>query len=390
MEQLGVFDSGIGGFDVVSKLKKHITADIVFLADHKNLPYGNKPEKEMKEILLNNLQWFKDKNINHVLLACNTASTYIDYLRLQFPDMIIDSIIEITANKFKTNKNLMILGTKRTVASKVYDQHLDYSADYLALSQLASLVEENNHDKIADYLKLKLNNIDQRKDLLLACTHYSIVKDLFKEILNNEIYDSIFATVDYYQDLKGSNNLEVYSSANIKILKDQLLDIFNYDVKVSPMYEDFKIVVVSDNHGHYQPIVKVLEDNPDVSAFIHCGDVELSPERLSDFYVVNGNNDFFHTYPKNLSLEIGRLKVYVTHGHEHARYRRLNNIYKDGLEYGADIIFYGHEHIFKEAWIDGVLLLNPGSLFYNRDNTERSYAIITVSKESYSVKRMNI
>lgn len=79
MQKLGVFDSGIGGFNVVNKLKQTVSADIVFLADHKNLPYGDKSEEKMKEILVENIQWFSNKNIKQVLIACNTASTYIDF-----------------------------------------------------------------------------------------------------------------------------------------------------------------------------------------------------------------------------------------------------------------------------------------------------------------------
>lgn len=390
MQKLGIFDSGIGGFNVVSELKKHISADIVFLADHKNLPYGDKSAELMQDILLKNIQWFKDKNINRVLLACNTASTYIDFLRSKFPEMIIDSIIEITAADFIDYKNLMILGTKRTVASKIYDRHLNSNAGYMALSQLANLVEQNDKVIIKKYLETKLDKINGDKDILLACTHYSIVSDLFEDILNRKVYDSIPSILNYYKDLKGNNELEVYTSGNIKVLRDQLSDIFNYSTIVKPMSENFKIVVVSDNHGRYEPISKVLEDNKDAAAFVHCGDVELDPELVSAFYVVNGNNDFYYTYDDNLVIQIGRLTVYATHGHEHPRYRRLNNIFKDSQEVKADIVLYGHEHIFKEAWIDDVLLLNPGSLFYNRDNTGNSYAVISVDKDKVKVKRINI
>ena len=390
MQKLGVFDSGIGGFNIVSELRKHTDINIVFLADHKNLPYGNKEDEELKAILLNNMQWFVDKKINHVLIACNTASTYIDYLRESFPQMKIDSIIEITAAQFIEDKPLMIFGTKKTVTSMVYNRHLKSDANYLALSDLASLVELNNQEVIKEYLEQQLKGIKLNQDFLLACTHYSIVKDLFESILNKEVYDSVLPTIKHYKDYRGEYHLEVYSSGNIKVLKDQLLDIFNYDVKVNPKDDEYKIVVVSDNHGRYAPISEVLADNKDASAFIHCGDVELEPELVSDFYAVSGNNDYFNNFPKHLILEIGRLRVYVTHGDEHMRYKRIDNIYKDGINLKADIICYGHEHVYEETWIDGLLLLNPGSLFYNRDNSAVSYAILTVTPDSYKVKRVNI
>lgn len=391
MQKLGVFDSGIGGFNVVSEMRKHLSTDIVFLADHKNLPYGNKPKQIMEEILVSNLQWFLDKDIKRVLIACNTASTYIDFLREKFPTMILDSIIEITANDLKEHQDLLILGTNRTVSSKVYDLHLNNNPSYLALPSLANLVEDNDDLATKDYLKKVLTPIKDKKSILLACTHYSIVMDLFKEVTSVKIYDSINAILAYYKDFKGNSELEVYSSANIKVLEDQLLDIFNYDVIVKPMQKDYRIVVVSDNHGEYEPILKVLKDNKDAAAFIHCGDVLLHPNLVKDFYVVKGNNDFGYDYDDyDLQLEIGRLKVDVTHGDKHPRSNRVYKLYSDLKASGSDILCFGHQHIYQEIYKGDKLILNPGSLYFNRDLSQTSYAIIYVTNNDIKVTRVNI
>ena len=140
MSTLGVFDSGLGGFNVVSHLRAHSDVDIVFLADHKNLPYGLKDDETLIKILKENIQWFKDKDINHVLIACNTASNFIDELRSSFKDMRIVSIIELTASQF-SDEELIIFGTNVTVKSKKYDELLNKNHQYHALSDLASLVE---------------------------------------------------------------------------------------------------------------------------------------------------------------------------------------------------------------------------------------------------------
>lgn len=388
MEVLGVFDSGIGGFNIVNELRKAMNLNIVFLADHQNLPYGNKGDEKLKAILLNNIQWFVDKNIKDILLACNTASVYIDYLRKQFPQVNIYSIVEITALKFNNN-NLMIFGTNKTVNSKIYDRHLTNKASYLALSDLAFLIEENNQEVIEKYLQEKLADIRHDQDFLLGCTHYSIYKDLFEKFLNKKVYDSVIPVVNFFKKFNSVNKLTVYSSGNVKILEDQLLKIFDYDLNVIPKNEEFKIVVVSDNHGLYSPLSKVLAAHKDASAFIHCGDVELDPNLVNSFYAVSGNNDYFYDFPKELLINIGHLKVYVTHGHEHMRYKRIENIYKVGKKYEADLICYGHEHIYQTTWFEKILLLNPGSLYYNRDQSPTSYAIVTVVKDGYKVERVN-
>lgn len=389
MEKLGVFDSGLGGFNVVANLRKNSDVDIVFLADHKNLPYGEKTDDELKTILLNNMQWFEDQGINHVLIACNTASAYVEYLRAHKPQMQIDSIIEITSKQLD-GEDLIIFGTSKTVENKKYDECLNQTHTYKALSQLASLVEENDEFAIMQYLKAELADIQQNQNYLLGCTHYSIVQEMFKELLPGVYFDSIEPVNNYYANLSGDNQLEIYSTGNIKLLSDQLLNIFDYKVNVLPHKRDFKIVLVSDNHGLYAPLLEVLEKHHDASVFIHCGDVELNDPIMNQFYTVNGNNDYLVRYVDNITLNIYDQVYYITHGHEYMRQGRLENLYNHGKLINARAVFYGHEHIFKESYIDEMLLLNPGSLFYNRDKMDPSYAIIEVSDEKLIVKRQGL
>ena len=48
---IGVFDSGVGGLAAIKELRKIARdADICFLADRKNAPYGTKSLEEIIEI----------------------------------------------------------------------------------------------------------------------------------------------------------------------------------------------------------------------------------------------------------------------------------------------------------------------------------------------------
>lgn len=387
MEKLGVFDSGLGGFNVVYNLRQHSNLDIVFLADHKNLPYGEKSSEQLKEILLKNMQWFDQKGINHVLIACNTASAYVEYLRDEMSHMQIDSIIEITSKQF-TDEDLVIFGTSKTVENKKYDELLNKEHDYVALSELATLVEANDEYVIEQYLKKVLKNIKRDQNFLLACTHYSICDDIFKRLLSGVYYDSIQPVIDYYENTEGSSTLEIYTSGNIKVLSDQIFKIFKYDYPVLPYLDNYKMVIVSDNHGLYDPIYNVLNNNQDASVFIHCGDVELNDSIMDRFYTVNGNNDYYVTYPNNITLDIYNLKFYITHSHEYMRHSRYFDLAEKAKQINADVVFYGHEHIYKELIIDDVVLLNPGSLFYNRDQSKTSYAIVHVNGNEIEIKHV--
>ena len=82
-----------------------------------------------------------------------------------------------------------------------------------------------------------------------------------------------------------------------------------------------KILIVSDTHKKNENYFKVLEmHHPDM--VIHCGDAEGSEYALSSaaecpVYIVLGNNDFFSNLPREITLDIGPYKVWVTHGHNY-------------------------------------------------------------------------
>lgn len=77
-----------------------------------------------------------------------------------------------------------------------------------------------------------------------------------------------------------------------------------------------KILIVSDTHKKNENYFKVLEmHHPDM--VIHCGDAEGSEYALSSaaecpVYIVLGNNDFFSDLPREITLDIGSYKVWVT------------------------------------------------------------------------------
>ena len=73
--KLGIFDSGIGGFTILKSLLKHRSdVKVLYLADNKRNPYGGKKDEELKKIAYEILNWFKDKDLDALLIACNTTN----------------------------------------------------------------------------------------------------------------------------------------------------------------------------------------------------------------------------------------------------------------------------------------------------------------------------
>lgn len=142
-----------------------------------------------------------------------------------------------------------------------------------------------------------------------------------------------------------------------------------------------KVLIVSDTHKKNENYFSVLgREKPDL--VIHCGDAEGSEYALTKaadcpVEIVLGNNDFFSELPRELMLDIGPYRVWVVHGHNYYVSMGNENLKREAVERGADIVFYGHTHRPVIDMDDDVIAVNPGSLSYPRQEGRRpSYAIM--------------
>ena len=72
---IGVMDSGVGGLTVLKQLQKVCpNENFLYFGDTKNLPYGEKTQEELIEIVKEIFDYFETQNVKAVVLACNTTS----------------------------------------------------------------------------------------------------------------------------------------------------------------------------------------------------------------------------------------------------------------------------------------------------------------------------
>ena len=150
-----------------------------------------------------------------------------------------------------------------------------------------------------------------------------------------------------------------------------------------------EILLVSDNHGLIEPIEYVLKKHKDIENRVHCGDFELPLRHVSQFSVVNGNNDY-SSLPKIIKVNYGDHRILIMHGHPYASIFDLSNLANYAKKEECNTVFFGHTHIFADVELNGVRLINPGSLSHNRDGSRPSYAIVTVDEKSIKVKKMEL
>jgi len=83
---IGIFDSGVGGLTIYKEIHKLLPDEnIIYLADSKNAPYGEKSKEEIIQISVKNTEYLLSRGCKIIVVACNTASTNaVQYLREKF------------------------------------------------------------------------------------------------------------------------------------------------------------------------------------------------------------------------------------------------------------------------------------------------------------------
>ncbi len=218
---IGVFDSGIGGLTVLHALDRHLpSADIVYLADQANTPYGGRPGEEIVDLTRACCIRLFDAGCDLVILACNTAAavalrrlqqTWLpDYRRaLGRPVNVLGLIVptieaatgvdwrEARAEREDKLEKLDILGifaTPATATSRVYEIEIAKRSDAVAVFSepcptLARQIESGEADEtlrpvVEGHVAALTRRIGRPPDrAILGCTHYEIIADLFRAAL---------------------------------------------------------------------------------------------------------------------------------------------------------------------------------------------------------------
>lgn len=142
-----------------------------------------------------------------------------------------------------------------------------------------------------------------------------------------------------------------------------------------------KILIVSDTHGRDTTLKHLLEQVKPIDMLIHCGDVEGSEDYIRSLaqcpvHIVAGNNDFFCDLPREEEFLIGKYRVLLTHGHYYYITMGTQMIKEDAKARGFDIVMFGHTHRPYLEQDKGIVVLNPGSLSFPRQEGRKPSFII--------------
>lgn len=220
--RVGVFDSGVGGLTVLSKLvSKYPKNDYIYFGDTINIPYGEKDIDTLFNLSSKIIEYLISKKVDLIVIACGTVSSNCyEKLKSTYNIPIID-IISPTINYVKENnyKSIGVFATSRTINSHIFKNLLpNVLVEELACPSFVDLIESGNIEKIdtSNYVsKIKSDTI------ILGCTHYPLIKDKINK-----------KTIDMADNIKldkneGNSSIELYfSKLDNKVLNN--IKLFNF------------------------------------------------------------------------------------------------------------------------------------------------------------------
>lgn len=196
---LGVFDSGIGGLTVVRALRSAFPLrDILYVGDTARVPYGNKSAETVQAYCREIIGFLESRGAERIMAACNTASALAVGVLEKECRVPLHGMIEsgVKAALAVQEGPVGVIGTSATIASGAYQNALAKARPGLrvvaqATPLLVPLVEEGwlegeVTEKVAWQYLEPLIRVKIRV-LVLACTHYPLLKGVLGKILGSGV-----------------------------------------------------------------------------------------------------------------------------------------------------------------------------------------------------------
>lgn len=200
---IGVFDSGLGGLTIVATMLRHLHgAEIIYIADTANAPYGEKTKEEILEYSIRITEYLiHHYHIDALVVACNTAtSAAIAELREKYPHLITVGTEPglKPAISHSLTKNVGVLATPATLEGEKYkalvsmlSKHYQVQVYEQACPGLVQQIEAGDTGSattlsmLENWLSpMRSANVDT---IVLGCTHYPLMKETIQHIMQRPI-----------------------------------------------------------------------------------------------------------------------------------------------------------------------------------------------------------
>lgn len=193
MTRLGILDWGIGGLDVVRKLRSaQVHTPVLYLSDAGEVPYGKQTDDALAARVSHVVETFARHGCTQVVLGCNAASTVLHHERVQQVARLerVLGVIEpaIAAVLDMGLPEVVVIGGARTIESGAYAKPLSAAGVRVRVrvaQPLSALIEAGvlHGPELERCIEAIVGPVSDGLALLSACTHYLAVEPALRRAM---------------------------------------------------------------------------------------------------------------------------------------------------------------------------------------------------------------
>ena len=250
---IGIFDSGYGGLTVLKSVHNLLpNYDCIYLGDNARAPYGARSFEVINQYTLEAVEHLFKRNCPIVILACNTSSAKAlrniqkNILPNKYPNRKVLGVIRPTTEEvghFTKSGYVGIMGTAGTIVSNSYPIEISKLFPevnvvqqscpmWVPLVENNTFLEEGGQYYIKKYIDELLEKEPRIDTVVLACTHYPILKESIEKFLPKEVklFDQgdlvAEKLIEYFKRHSIIDN-QISKSGNIEILTTEESEKFD-------------------------------------------------------------------------------------------------------------------------------------------------------------------
>jgi len=225
VKKIVVFDSGFGSLSVIREIQKIFKGELIYFADQKNFPYGEKSKPRLEKIIKDTINLLEEQfSPDFIVMASNTPTLLLwrDIKRISprlagiYPP-ISDAV------KISRTRNIAILGTRSIIQSESVTEFIekcdvpnDIVIHKIDCSLLVELVESGKFLTDEEYCKNIIKEVledaflDNLIDVAtLSSTHLPFLEPFLRSIFKNvKFLDPAKNISNVLKDFVGDNDLQ--------------------------------------------------------------------------------------------------------------------------------------------------------------------------------------
>ncbi len=196
---IGVFDSGAGGFTVLSALRQELPQEhYIYFGDTAYCPYGVRSDAEITALTTRACRFLIEQGVKLIVIACNTASqAALTTLRATFPLPFVGVVPAVKpAARFTKHGRVGVAATNQAARAAYLRQLIDDYASGIQVyavgcPELVTLVErgELSGPLVEETLSHSLHPVlvHDIDVLVLGCTHFPALRPAIEHVVGRQV-----------------------------------------------------------------------------------------------------------------------------------------------------------------------------------------------------------